>query len=70
VSIVQKAGWAADVIWMLWRLGALFFIYIMTCFEIHVSEEAFLGQPVWKFLGNRFVEAHIRRKAQATEIEI
>jgi hypothetical protein len=31
----------------------------------HIPEVAFLEQPIWRFLGNRFVEAHIRGNAQA-----
>jgi hypothetical protein len=30
----------------------------------------FPGQPIWKFLGNRFVEAHTRGNAQATGTEL
>jgi hypothetical protein len=39
----------------------------VTCYEIHVSEIAFLGQPVWNFFGNRLVKAHIHGKAEATK---
>jgi hypothetical protein len=42
----------------------------VTCFESHVSEVTFLGQPIWKFLGNRFVEAHIRGNVEAKETEL
>jgi hypothetical protein len=27
-------------------------------------------QPIWKFLGNRFVEAHVHGKARAEETEL
>jgi hypothetical protein len=30
----------------------------------------FTQQPLWKLLGNRLVEAHIRGNAQTTETEI
>jgi hypothetical protein len=31
---------------------------------------AFLRRPIWNFLGNRFVDAHIRGNAQAKETEL
>jgi hypothetical protein len=39
----------------------------VTYFESNVSEVAFPGQLIWKFLGNRFVEAHIHGNTQAKE---
>jgi hypothetical protein len=45
-------------------------MYILTCLEQHVIEMVFPGQPMWKYLGNRFVVTHIRVKAQAKETEI
>jgi hypothetical protein len=41
--------------------------YIVTPFQNHVSEENFLGNPISKFLGNRFVEGYMRGNAQITE---
>jgi hypothetical protein len=29
-----------------------------------------MQQPIWKFLGNQFVEAHVHDNAQATETEL
>jgi hypothetical protein len=46
------------------------FIYIVTCFESHVSDVAFPEQPIWKLLGNRLFEAHIRCNAHVTEKEL
>jgi hypothetical protein len=43
---------------------------IVACFESHFSEVALLGQPIWRFLGNRLVETHIRGNVQATETEL
>jgi hypothetical protein len=39
-------------------------------FRSHISEVAFPEQPTWKFLGNRFVEAHIHGNAEAKETEL
>jgi hypothetical protein len=36
----------------------------------NASEVAFPGQPIWKFLGSRLVEARIHGKVGATETEI
>jgi hypothetical protein len=44
--------------------------YTVTCFESYVSEVAISGQAIWKFLGNRFVEAYIHCKERATETEL
>jgi hypothetical protein len=41
----------------------------VTRFEKQVSEVIFMQKGISKFLGNRFVEVHIRGNAQATEIE-
>jgi hypothetical protein len=43
---------------------------IVTYFKSIVSEVAFPTQPIWKFLGNRFVEAYIRCSARAKETEL
>jgi hypothetical protein len=47
---------------------------IVTSFENHVSDVAFLGQRIWNFGGNRLVEAHItvthRLKKQYLFVEI
>jgi hypothetical protein len=42
----------------------------VTCFEKLASEVVFTQQQILKFPGNRFVEAHIRGSAQATEREL
>jgi hypothetical protein len=42
-------------------------IIYMNC---DVSEIAFRAQPIWKFLGNRLVEAHVRGNLQAKETEL
>jgi hypothetical protein len=42
----------------------------VTYFTRHVSEVAFSGQQIWKFLGNQFVEEHIHGNIQATETEL
>jgi hypothetical protein len=42
----------------------------VTYFESHISEIAFPRQPIWKFLGNRFVEALIHGDIQAEETEL
>jgi hypothetical protein len=42
----------------------------VTGFQSHVSELALQGKRIWNFVGNRFVEAHIRGIVQATGIEI
>jgi hypothetical protein len=41
---------------------------VVTFLERHVSEVVSMQQPIWKFLGNRFIKAHIRSNPQATEI--
>jgi hypothetical protein len=41
------------------------YIYFVTCSVKHVYDVVFTQQPIWKFLGNRFVEVHIRGNAQA-----
>jgi hypothetical protein len=46
------------------------FIHAVTGFESHISEVAFPGQPVWKRLGNRFVEAHAHGNSQDKETEL
>jgi hypothetical protein len=40
------------------------------CFEKHVSEVVFTQHPIWNFLGNWFVKAHIHCNTQAKETEI
>jgi hypothetical protein len=42
----------------------------VTYFESHISEIVFPRQPIWKFLGNRFVEALIHGDIQAEETEL
>jgi hypothetical protein len=42
----------------------------VTYFESHASEVAFPAPALWNFLGNRFVEAHIRGNTRAVETEL
>jgi hypothetical protein len=42
---------------------------IVTCSENCDPQVASPGQPLWKFLGSRFAEAHIHGKAQARGTE-
>jgi hypothetical protein len=39
-------------------------------FRRHGSEVMFTKQPIWEFLGNRFVEEHTRGTAQVKETEL
>jgi hypothetical protein len=50
--------------------AATLVINTVKCFVSHVSEVAFPGQRIWKFVGNRLVEAHICGNGEAKETEL